>query len=85
MRIATYPGSFDALTSGRLDVILRASKLSDQVVVAVPDNESEQALFSQDERLQMVTWAVLRTTDFEFEFQLALMNRKLNEGIVPFS
>ena len=107
-----YPGSFDPLTNGHLDVVQRATKLFDQVVVAVARNESKHPLFSLEERVQMVERAVrhlphveadsfegllmdyverrsaqavirgLRAvSDFEFEFQLALMNRKLNERI----
>ena len=112
MRTVIYPGSFDPLTNGHLDVIQRATKLFDRVIVAVARNESKHPLFSQAERVQMVSravrgWphveadsfegllmdyverrsaqAVIRglraVSDFEFEFQLALMNRKLNERI----
>jgi pantetheine-phosphate adenylyltransferase len=112
MRTVIYPGSFDPLTNGHLDLIERATKLFDRVIVAVARNESKQPLFTQAERLQMVASAVeslpqveadafegllieyverrsaqavirgLRAvSDFEFEFQLALMNRKLNERI----
>jgi pantetheine-phosphate adenylyltransferase len=112
MRTAIYPGSFDPLTNGHLDVIQRAAKLFDRVVVAVAKNESKHPLFTLDERLALVKQAVkhlpnvkadsfgsllveyvaqqkaqaivrgLRAvSDFEFEFQLALMNRKLDENI----
>jgi pantetheine-phosphate adenylyltransferase len=112
MRTAIYPGSFDPLTNGHLDVIERAVKLFDRVVVAVAKNESKQPLFTLEERLDLVRGAIktlptveadsfdcllvdyvnrqkaqaivrgLRAvSDFEFEFQLALMNRKLNEKI----
>jgi pantetheine-phosphate adenylyltransferase len=112
MRTAIYPGSFDPLTNGHLDVIERAVKLFDRVVVAVAKNESKQPMFSLEERLELVRKAIknipsaeadsfdsllvnyverrnaqaivrgLRAiSDFEFEFQLALMNRKLNEKI----
>jgi len=112
MRMAIYPGSFDPLTNGHIDLIHRAAKLFDQVIVAIAKNESKRPLFTLDERLDMVTQnikslpnvsadtfegllvsyvenrkghAILRglraVSDFEFEFQLALMNRKLNERI----
>jgi pantetheine-phosphate adenylyltransferase len=112
MRTAIYPGSFDPLTNGHLDLIQRAAKLFDRVVVAVAKNEDKRPLFSPSERLTLVKQAVrhlpgvqvdtfdgllidyvvdrkaqaivrgLRAvSDFEFEFQLALMNRKLNENI----
>jgi len=112
MRTAIYPGSFDPLTNGHLDVIERAVKLFDRVVVAVAKNESKHPLFTQAERLEMVRRSVRRfpnveadtfdcllvdyaerrkaqaivrglraVSDFEFEFQLALMNRKLNERV----
>jgi pantetheine-phosphate adenylyltransferase len=112
MRTAIYPGSFDPLTNGHLDVIERAVKLFDRVVVAVAKNESKQPLFTLEERLVLVrqsikhlpnveadafdsllvdyveqrsAQAIIRglraVSDFEFEFQLALMNRKLNERV----
>src|SRR6204780_3358446 len=112
MRTVIYPGSFDPLTNGHLDVIQRATKLFDRVVVAVAQNEGKNPLFSQAERLELVTkcvahlknvetdvfdgllvnyvekrssQAIIRglraVSDFEFEFQLALMNRKLNERV----
>jgi pantetheine-phosphate adenylyltransferase len=112
MRTAIYPGSFDPLTNGHLDVIQRAVKLFDRVIVAVAKNETKQPLFTLNERLELVrrstrrlrqvkvgsfecllvdyvdqcgAQAVVRglraVSDFEFEFQLALMNRKLNERV----
>ena len=112
MRTVIYPGSFDPLTNGHLDVIQRAGKLFDRVIVAVAQNEGKNPLFTLAERLEMVSkcvghlpnveadafdgllvnyveqqgaQAIVRglraVSDFEFEFQLALMNRKLNERI----
>ncbi len=112
MRTVIYPGSFDPLTNGHLDVVQRATKLFDRVVVAVARSESKHPLFTLEERFNLVARAVrhlphveadmfdgllieyverrgaqavirgLRAvSDFEFEFQLALMNRKLNERI----
>lgn len=112
MRTVIYPGSFDPLTNGHLDVIQRATKLFDKVIVAVAKNESKSPLFTLAERLELVAGcithlpnveadtfdgllvdyaekrsaqAVVRglraVSDFEFEFQLALMNRKLNERV----
>ena len=112
MRTAIYPGSFDPLTNGHLDLVQRATKLFDQVVVAVARSESKNPLFTLAERLALVEQAVKKipnvtaesfdgllvdyvlkrggqavirglraVSDFEFEFQLALMNRKLNERV----
>ena len=112
MRTAIYPGSFDPLTNGHLDVVQRAAKLFDRVIVAVAKNEDKHPLFTLDERLDLVKQAVRQmpaveadtfdgllidyvlrrkaqaivrglraVSDFEFEFQLALMNRKLNDNI----
>lgn len=108
MKIAIYPGSFDPITNGHLDLIQRALQLFDRLVVAVADNPDKKPLFSADERLEMVKSTVKdlkrvkvvlftglladmakeleasafirgvrAVSDFEFEFQLALMNRKL--------
>jgi pantetheine-phosphate adenylyltransferase len=112
MRTAIYPGSFDPLTNGHLDVLQRASKLFDRVIVAIALNESKNPLFSLDERLALMKPAISRmrnvkadvfegllveyaarekaqaivrglraVSDFEFEFQMALMNRKLDQKI----
>lgn len=112
MRTVIYPGSFDPLTNGHLDVIQRATKLFDRVIVAVALNDSKNPLFTLTERLDLVkgcvehlpnveadsfdgllvnyaekrsAQAIIRglraVSDFEFEFQLALMNRKLNERV----
>ena len=111
MRRAIYPGSFDPVTNGHLDVIERARKLFDEVIVAVAINDQKQPLFSAAERLGMLrdaitggsvrvapmegllvefaaaekACAVIRglraISDFEFEFQMALMNRKLDPRV----
>ena len=112
VRTVIYPGSFDPITNGHLDVIERAAKLFDRVIVAVAVNSSKVPLFSKDQRQEQITEAVaalgnvevdafdgllvdfardqkaqaiirgLRAvSDFEFEFQLALMNRKLEPEI----
>jgi len=112
VRTAIYPGSFDPFTNGHLDIVQRAIKLFDTVIVAVANNEGKKPLFSLDERVGLVKksvrgfpnvtvdsfngllvnyveerggQAVIRglraISDFEFEFQLALMNRKLNERV----
>ena len=109
MRRAIYPGSFDPVTNGHLDVVERGRKLFDEVIVAVADNDEKKPLFSLRERLDLLrrtvgkiekvriaqfkgllvefaeaekAGAVIRglraVSDFEFEFQMALMNRKLN-------
>lgn len=109
--IAVYPGSFDPLTNGHLDIIEKASKIFPSVVVAVANNYSKQNTFSVKERLDMMkesikiknvkidsfsgllvnyldkigSFVVIRglraLSDFEYEFQMALMNRKLNDKI----
>jgi pantetheine-phosphate adenylyltransferase len=112
MRIAVYPGSFDPLTNGHLDVVQRAAKLFDRVIIAVARNEAKHPLFTVEERRAMAATAtrhlpnvqvdafdgllvdyvenqggqaIIRglraVSDFEFEFQLALMNRSLRESI----
>ncbi len=112
MRRAIYPGSFDPITNGHLDVIQRAAKLFDEVVVAVAHNDQKHSLFTAEERVSLIRTnttgisnvtvahfdgllvefarsqnanAVVRglraISDFEFEFQMALMNRKLEPEI----
>ncbi|MDD9301504.1 MAG: pantetheine-phosphate adenylyltransferase [Desulfobacter sp.] len=111
-KIAIYPGSFDPLTNGHLDVIKRAQDIFDLVIVAVLHNPSKKALFSPEERVTMIqkslngnkqievdtfdgllveyarmkkAVAIIRgmraISDFENEFQMALMNRKLNKDV----
>ncbi|HOK78099.1 MAG TPA: pantetheine-phosphate adenylyltransferase [Verrucomicrobiota bacterium] len=112
MRTVIYPGTFDPITNGHLDVIERASKLFDRVIVAVAQSDSKQPLFTLEERRDMVEKAVANmkrvevdsftcllisyaekkgahaiirglraVSDFEFEFQLALTNRRMNSSI----
>jgi len=106
---AIYPGTFDPITDGHLDLILRASKLFDTVIVAVAENQGKTPLFSLEERVELAEEVtghlsnvniigfnnllvdcakeykanvVLRglraVSDFEYEFQLAGMNRRLS-------
>ena len=112
MRRAIYPGSFDPITSGHLDILERASHIFDEVVVAVAINSQKKGLFSIEERVALIEQVTayndrIRVTnfegllvdfatqqeaialvrglraisDFEFEFQMALMNRKLQPDI----
>ncbi len=111
-RIAVYPGSFDPVTNGHLDILERALSLFDSIIVAILHNPGKKVCFSVEERIEMLTTstlslqgveidtfdgltveyarkrkahAILRgmraVSDFEYEFQLALMNRRLNRGI----
>ncbi len=110
--VAIYPGSFDPITNGHLDIIERGLKIFDRVIVTVLHNPGKKALFTVSERLEMLrltladfenvevdsfdgllvdyanhrsAHAILRgmraVSDFEYEFQLALMNRKLNREV----
>jgi len=109
---AMYPGTFDPMTNGHSDLIRRASKMFDQVVIAIASNPKKKPLFSLDERVQMaqeilapyknvtivgydtltihfakehklnvIMRGLRAVSDFEFEFQLASMNRELDETI----
>ena len=113
MKIAIYPGSFDPITNGHLDIIDRSSKLFDKVIIGISKNSSSKKyLFSDKERLKLIKDNIkdlvnvevlvfdgllveyaqkmniniiirgLRAfSDFELEFQMSLMNRKLNNNI----
>jgi len=112
LKVAVYPGTFDPITNGHLDIIKRAAPLFDKVIVTLALNSDKDPLFSVDERLEMIQCSVrdvpgvevaqfsglivdfaskvgasviirgLRAvSDFEFEFQMALMNRKQNPNI----
>ena len=109
MRTAVYPGSFDPITNGHLDIIERASRIYDKVVVGVLNNSNKKPLFSVGERIELIKSVTghidnievdsfdgllvdfvksqeasvivkgLRTVlDFEYEFQMALLNKALN-------
>ena len=108
VKTAIYPGSFDPVTFGHLDIIERASLLFDELIIAVADNDAKQPLFSPQERIDLIQHVLGNRTnirverlsgllvdfasahscrvvirglraisDFEFEFQMALMNRRL--------
>ena len=116
-KIAIYPGTFDPITFGHIDVIKKSLKLFDKVVVGVSDESNKNYLFSSGERIEIVNKALFKdlklnkkkikvvsfgslttdlckkyksniilrglraVSDFEYEFQLAGMNRKLNQNI----
>ena len=116
-KIAIYPGTFDPITYGHIDVIKKALKLFDKIVVGVSDVSSKNYLFSSEERIVILNKALFKdlklnkkkiivvsfsslttdlckkyksniilrglraVSDFEYEFQLAGMNRKLNQNI----
>jgi pantetheine-phosphate adenylyltransferase len=108
-KVAIYPGSFDPITYGHIDIIERGLEIFDKVIVAIAENEEKRPLFSVEERLRMVkscfkdtpnvivdsfkgllvnyvgktnAKVILRglraTSDFEYEFHMASMNRSLN-------
>lgn len=109
MKVAVYPGSFDPITSGHLNIIRRAANIFDKLIVCVMVNSSKKPMFTRDERVQMIQQCVadipnvevdssdellasyakrkgscvivkgLRAgSDFENEFQMALINHKIN-------
>jgi pantetheine-phosphate adenylyltransferase len=110
--LAVYPGSFDPLTNGHVDIIARGARLFDRIIVAILVNAEKAPLFTVDERLdaaravfaglpnvevdtfdgllvdyverrnaQVIVRGLRAVSDFEFEFQMALMNRRLNGKI----
>lgn len=110
--IAIYPGSFDPITNGHLDLIDRGSALFDKLIVAILRNEEKRALFTVDERIEMLNEVIARfsnvevasfdgllvdyavhcgasvilrgiraVSDYEYELQMALMNRRLQPEI----
>ncbi|MBU4258744.1 MAG: pantetheine-phosphate adenylyltransferase [Proteobacteria bacterium] len=111
-KIAIYPGSFDPITNGHIDIVERGLKIFDKIIVAILRNPAKETLFTVEERKEMIETSlnkysnievdifdgllvnyakkrnadtILRgmraVSDFEYEFQLALMNRKLNREI----
>jgi pantetheine-phosphate adenylyltransferase len=110
--IAIYPGSFDPITNGHLDLIKRASKLFDEVIIAITQNANKSSFLSIDQRVdavkksitslnntrvlsfdsllvdfarehnaQIIIRGLRAVSDFEYEFQLSGMNKRLNPGI----
>lgn len=111
-RVAVFPGSFDPITNGHIDIIERAQEIFDEIIVAVLENPQKECLFNIQERVEMIreifsnspkvkvetfdgllmnymrkkgARVVIRglraISDFEYEFQMALMNRKLNPEV----
>ena len=112
MSIAVYPGSFDPITLGHLNIIRRAATIFDELYVCVLDNSSKKTLFNEKERVELISRTVARfpnvkvdssknllvdymnekgakviikgmraVSDFDYEFQIALVNRKLDPNI----
>lgn len=112
MRIAVYPGSFDPLTNGHLDIIRRGTRLFDRLVVAVLENEGKSPLFTVAERMDLIAQCtkdmpdvevhsfsgllvdymlqvgadvvvrgIRAVSDYEYELQMALMNRELSSRV----
>ena len=111
-KVAVYPGSFDPVTNGHLDIVQRGLKLFDKIIVAILHNPDKKSLFTVNERVRMLkesmrhlsnvevdtfdgllveyaaqqkACAILRgmraVSDFEYEFQMALMNRRLKREV----
>ncbi len=112
MKTAIYPGSFDPVTNGHIDILERALSLFDKVIITVANNSTKNPLFTEEERVALLrestkkfknvevdafhgllvdyvrkrgAVAIVRglraVTDFEYELQMALMNRKLNQRV----
>ena len=111
-KVAIYPGTFDPITNGHIDLVKRTLKIFNEVIIAVAPSQKKQPLFTVEERLALIgksieklkgastdsfnrllvhyaehrkSVAIIRglrvVSDFEFEFQMALMNRRLNANI----
>lgn len=111
-KIAIYPGTFDPVTNGHIDIIVRAAALFDKVIIAVANNLQKKPMFTVEERMDMIqhvvqdvknieidkidglvvdfaqqrqAHAIIRglraMSDFEYELQMALVNRKLNDDL----
>jgi len=117
MKIAVYPGTFDPITHGHIDVIKKSLKIFDKIIIAITDNTDKDYFFSTDERVQIINNSLFKdlkfkkknikvisfsdltveicrkykakviirglraVSDFEYEFQLAGMNKKLNSKV----
>ena len=112
MKRVIYPGTFDPVTNGHIDIVKRAVELFDEIIVTVAKNPSKTCVFSNDERVEMLEQSLVgfervkvdsfdglvvdhakevdavgiirglrAISDFEFEFQMALMNRKLDDNL----
>ena len=80
-RIAVCPGSFDPITLGHLDVIERGARVFEELIVAVANNPLKDALFTFQERLDMIEKTIGDLPNVRVEFQMALTNRELNRDV----
>ena len=81
MPIAMYPGSFDPVTRGHLDIIKRSSRMFDTLIVAVLNNSAKTVNFAQQQHATVMVRGLRAVTDFENEIQLAHTNHALYPGI----
>src|SRR5579875_2078971 len=84
-RVGIYPGTFDPITNGHTDIIRRAVRVVDRLIIGVARNDGKGPLFATDERVEIVREEVAHldgaVSDFEYEFQMAGMNARLNPEI----